>query len=166
MTDTIYTQKKKYSKILKDFFHFETKNKPTAFILLKNTEHIDFLLDGLEVLSCDFIIQTEKQLKEKINVAYTKNINKDLLLWVDFIILDNETSNLQDYFSSGITPIIPSNNHLWNILKEFDPLTSEGNAYIYKENNQWSLYYSVIRYLENYKFPYDNRNLIKNVINL
>jgi hypothetical protein len=28
------------------------------------------------------------------------------------------------------------------------------------------MYYAIIRYLENYKFPYDNRNLVKNVVSL
>lgn len=166
MTENLYAEKKKYSKILKDFLKLNTKNKPTWLILVKDSEDIDFLLDWLEVLSCDFVIKTQKELKEKINIAYTKDVKKDLLLWFDFIVADNETEGLSEYFSAWIAPIIPSNNHLSSILNEFDPLNSEWNCFLYTEKNKWSMYYSIIRYLENYKFPYDNRNLVKNIISL
>jgi hypothetical protein len=62
MSESILTEKKKYSKILKDYYHFNTKNKATGLILLQDEASIDFLLDGLEVLSCDFVIKTKKQL--------------------------------------------------------------------------------------------------------
>lgn len=166
MTNNLYAEKKKYSKILKDYLKLNTKNKPTWLILVKNTEDIDFLLDWLETLSCDFVVKTEKELKQKVNIFYTKEVKKDLLLWFDFAVWDNETEWLSDLFSAWIAPILPSNNHLSSILKEFDPLNSEWNSYLYTDNNKWSMYYAIIRYLENYKFPYDNRNLIKNIISL
>ena len=62
MSESILSEKKKYSKILKEYYHFNTKNKPTGLILLQDEASIDFLLDGLEVLSCDFVIKTKKQL--------------------------------------------------------------------------------------------------------
>lgn len=166
MTDTIYSEKKKYSKALKDFFKFQTKNKATWLIVVEKSEDIDFLLDGLEILSCDFVVKTEKQLQSKTNVVSTQEVKKDLMMWFDFVLTDNHLNSLQEFFQNGIIPIIPENNHLSSILREFDPLSSEGNSYLYKDENKWSMYYALIRYLENYKFPYDNRNLVKNIINL
>lgn len=166
MTDNIFIEKKKYSKMLKDFFKFKTKNKPTGLIIVKDEAEIDFLLDWLEILSCDFIIKTQKEIQEKLNVVKASSLNKDLLLWVDFIITDNESEWLNDFFTSWITPIVPKNNHLSWILKEFDPLSSEWNSFLYEDKNKWSMYYAIVRYLENYKFPYDNRNLVKNVVSL
>lgn len=166
MTETIFAEKKKYSKILKDYFKFTTKNKATGLIVLNNAQDIDFLLDGLEILSCDFVVKTQHEMAQKLNVVTAQDVKKDLLQWFDFILTDNEASSLQEYFTSGITPILPSNNHLSSILKEFDPLSSEGNSFLYQDANKWSMYYALIRYLENYKFPYDNRNLVKNVVNL
>jgi hypothetical protein len=166
MSENIYTEKKKYWKILKDFFKFTTKNKSIGLILVKDLKNIDFLLDGLEVLSCDFIIKTEQKMKSRSNVLIVPEIKKDLLLWFDFIITDNDTQGLNEYFQLGIAPIIPQNHHFSSILKEFDPLLNQWNSFLYKENDKWSLYYAIIRYLENYKFSYDNRNLIKNVIHL
>ncbi len=166
MSESILTEKKKYSKILKDYYHFNTKNKATGLILLQDEASIDFLLDGLEVLSCDFVVKTKKQLWAKLNIVTSWEIKKDLLMWFDFVVSDNEMEGLWEYFKLGIVPILPNNNHLSGILKEFDPLQSEWNSFFYLNQNKWSLYASVIRYLENYKFPYDNRNLVKNVMSI
>ncbi len=166
MTDTIFNEKKKYSKALKDFFKFKTKNKATGLIIVNNEKEIDFLLDGLEVLSCDFVVKTKAQMEEKLNVAASGDVKKDLLIWFDFVVADNDMEWLWEYFKSWITPILPKDNHLSGILKEFDPLTSQWNSFLYEDKNKWSMYYAIIRYLENYKFPYDNRNLVKNVISL
>lgn len=166
MTETIFAQKKKYSKLLKDFFKFQTKNKAIGLIIVEKSQDIDFLLDGLEILSCDFVVKTQQQLQSRTNVVSIPEVKKDLMIGFDFILGDNHLSSLQEYFQNGVTPILPENNHLSGILREFDPLSSEGNSFIYKDENKWSMYYALIRYLENYKFPYDNRNLVKNVINL
>lgn len=165
MTDSLFAEKKKYSKIVKDFFKFKTKNKPNWLIILNDKEKIDFLLNWLEILSCDFVIKTEKELLKQ-NILWANEIKKDLLLWFDFVLTDNETESLKEYFENWITPIVPNNNYLSSILNEFDPLNSEWNSFLYENNNVWSMYYAIIRYLENYKFPYDNRNLVKNVISL
>jgi len=166
MNDSLFNEKKKYSKALKDYFKFNKKNKATWLILIQDEKIVDFLLDWLEILSCDFVIKTEKEIKNKLNIISTKDIKKDLIIWFDFILTDNESSSLKDYFESWIIPLIPKNNYLSSILHEFDPLNSEWNSFLYDENNSWSMYYSIIRYLENFKFPYDNRNLVKNIINL
>jgi hypothetical protein len=166
MTDAIFTEKKKYSKILKDFYKFKTKNKAIWLIIVNDEILIDSLLDWLEILSCDFIVKTEKNIKEKTNVAKSSEIKKDLLVWFDFILTDNDSQWLNDFFWLWIIPIIPNNNYLSSILHEFNPLQNEGNSFMYDENNKWSIFYSLVRYLENYKFPYDNRNLVKNVLGL
>lgn len=163
MSENIFTIKNKYSKTLKDCFNFKNKNKPTWLIILNDDQNIDFLLEGLEILSCDFVIKTQKEIEKKLNIISSKDIKKDLLLWFDFVVWDNDIENLQEYFKSWITPIVPQNNYLSSILKEFDPISSEWNSFVYTNNNKWSIYYAIIRYLENYKFPYDNRNLIKNI---
>jgi hypothetical protein len=80
MTETLFTDKKKYAKALKDFYNFKTKNKPTGLIIVNDEKSIDFLLDGLEVLSCDFVVKTSKELQDKMNVTKSQEIKKDLLL--------------------------------------------------------------------------------------
>ena len=43
-------------------------------------------------------------------------------------------------------------------------MKDEGNAYLYDEDNEWSVFYALARYLENYKISFDNKNLVKNVL--
>jgi hypothetical protein len=48
--------------------------------LVEDNEAIDFLLDGLQILSCDFVVKTEKELKDALNVANSKDVKKELLV--------------------------------------------------------------------------------------
>ena len=43
-------------------------------------------------------------------------------------------------------------------------MRSEWNAYFYDESNKWSIFSSIVKYMENYTFPFDNKNLVKNVV--
>jgi hypothetical protein len=74
--------------------------------------------------------------------------------------------NLSKYLKLWIVPIISANNTLKSVLREFNPMKNEWNAYIFQENNEWHIFYAIARYLENSKFPFDNKNLTKNVIEL
>ncbi|MBF0913876.1 hypothetical protein HXK64_02895 [Candidatus Gracilibacteria bacterium] len=81
------------------------------------------------------------------------------------MICDKEASSLKKYLEKGVTPIISKNNPLKSILKEFDPAKNIGNSFLFESENKWQIFYSLVRYLENYKFPFDNRNLVKNILN-
>lgn len=162
----IFNEKRKYSKKLQNFFRFKTNNKVLWLIIVKDKEEVNFLIEGLEILSCNFIIKTENEIQERINLIKTNQISDDLFYWADFFVTDNEMQGLNKLFSFGITPIIPNNNYLSSILKEYNPISNSWNCFIYENKNKWSMYYAIIRYLENYKFPFDNRTLVKNVLSM
>lgn len=164
MNDRLAIDKKSYSKTLKNFCKFTQKNKSTGLIVLKDEVTIDFLLDWLEELSSDFVIQTQKEYENRWNIFFTSKLKKDFLPWIDYILVDEEVEELSQYFSQGIVPIIPQNHHLVGILKEFDPLTSKWNSFFYKNWSSWSVYASLVRYLENTKFPYDHKALVENIL--
>jgi hypothetical protein len=42
-------------------------------------------------------------------------------------------------------------------------MKSEGNAFLYDMYDEWSIFYALIKYVENTKFPFDNKALIENV---
>jgi hypothetical protein len=65
-----------------------------------------------------------------------------------------------------IVPIISSKNPLNSILKEFNPMRNEWNSYLFEQDDRWAIFYALVRYLENFKFPFDNKNLVKNVLNI
>ena len=68
------------------------------------------------------------------------------------------------YIEKWITPIVLRKNNISTNLTEFNPLQNEWNSFFYEELNKWSIFYSIVRYMENFKFPFDNKNLVKNVL--
>lgn len=167
MTETLTVEKRKYQKILKDNYFSDSKNKVVWLVYLNDKKILETILDWLFVLPANFVIKTDLDFKKQNdNIAYLKDIKKDLFIWFDFIVCDNNLDLLKDYFKNWIIPIIPENNYMHSLLKEFDPMKNEGNSYLYSENNSFSIYYAIIRFLENYKFPYDHRNLVKNILSL
>lgn len=167
MPETIYVKKTKYQKILIDNYFNNSNNKIVWLVYLDDEKMIKSILDGFFVLPANFVIKTNIDFDEKNeNIVFLKDIKKDLLVWFDFIVCDNNLDSLKDYLKKWIVPIIPENNYMHSILSEFDPIKVEWNSYLYKEGNNFSLYYALVRFLENYKFPYDHRNLVKNILSL
>jgi len=120
------------------------------------------------MLPADFVI-VHKELKDEHvseNIFTTSSINLDMLVGFDFVVSDDNIENINNYSSNGVTPIIKRDNHLKSILKEFNPMKYEGNSFFYEEDNVWSIYGGIVKYMENYKFPFDNKNLIQNVLKI
>jgi len=164
----ILTEKKKYNSIIKKTYWFRQALKPLWLVKISNKDVLEELLKWLIILPGWFIIETD-QISEEWNIEWsniiiTKNVKADLLVWFDFILCDDELTSVNSFMEKGITPIIIKNNHLSSILKDFDPMKSEWNSFTYDLDNSWSMFYSIVRYMENHKFPYDNRNLVKNVL--
>jgi hypothetical protein len=97
------------------------------------------------------------------NIYITKKINESNIKAFDFVVLDSNITNLSDYTHNAVVPIFPTDNHLSSLLKEYQPMKNEGNSYLYEKHNQWSIFHSITRYLENYKITFDNKSLVKNV---
>lgn len=142
------------------------KYKPLWLIKITDSLIKDELIKGLVSLPAAFIICSEWEETVLVwnNIVITWNFDKSLISGLDFIICDDNISDLNSYLSKWITPIIFKDNHMSAILKEFNPVKNEWNSYLYDTNDKWSVFYTTVRYLENYKFPYDNKNLVKNIL--
>ena len=166
MGETILRDKKNTSTILKNHYFPSSKNKINILVSIQDSEKLALFIQWLEQLPINALIISDVEKLAENNIGFTLKPKQDLLLGFDCIVTDNNLEWIQSYFAQGITPIIPNNHYLKTILSEFDPLDAVGNSFFYQEENVWSMYYALIRYIENYKFPYDNRNLIKNVLAL
>lgn len=162
----ILNEKKRQAESIKNKYKLLKKNKILGVVVIDNKELLWELLTWLSILPIDLIVLTKEELKQHNSMIYLNDIADNTMFWVDFIICDNCMWKLWDYLKKWIVPIVSKNNYLNNILNEFNPVKSEWNAFFYEEWNVWSIFYAVIRYLENHKFPYDNRNLVKNVIDI
>jgi len=70
--------------------------------------------------------------------------------------LDGEnTKSLQQILNYGAVPVSYTHKNLEN----FNALEEKGNAFIFSTKNTWNIFEALIRAKENFKFPYDWKNL-------
>ena len=164
--NNVLKEKKERSDLLKNKLWLIKKNKALWLIMLTNKSIIKDLRDWLVNLPSGFVVYVNGIETEKLwnNVVATWNISEEDYIWFDFIVCDDDIENLKSYLEKGITPLISSKNHFSSLLKEFNPLKNEWNSYMYNHMDKWTIFYTIVRYLENYKFPFDNKNLVKNVL--
>ena len=71
---------------------------------------------------------------------------------INVLLVDDHT-----LFRTGVRKLLEAEDD--PILKDYNPVTESGNAFLYKEDNLWLFYAALVRALENYKFSYDWQNL-------
>ena len=64
---------------------------------------------------------------------------------------------------NGIIPIIPTENPLKKSLMEFNPMKFEWNAFLFEKTDKFQMFATLVRYLENIRYPGDKRVLLQNV---
>ncbi len=161
----LLVQKTKYKNIIIRELGLLRKNKSLWLIDITKWEVLEHLIYGLSKLPVNFVILTNNEkFKSTQNLHFINKISLEKKVWFDFIVGDDDIDSLENYFKYWVVPIVNSNNYLSSILKEFDAWESSGNAFLYESFDQYSIFYALIRYLENKKFPYDNKALVKNVV--
>jgi len=55
----------------------------------------------------------------------------------------------------GVVPVIPTQD----FTEDYNPIQEKGNAFVYAKDSPWSLFATFIRALENFRFPYDWKNI-------
>jgi len=145
--------------------NLKDKKLPLWLIRLKKDLINDVLIYALKILPANFILDFEEnKFGENSNISY--NFDKSTNSWYDFIVCDDCEDNMNEILKLWIVPIIFSKHHISSILQEFNAWKNEWNAFIFDNNAICDIYYAIIRYLENYKFPYDNKALVKNVLDI
>lgn len=165
---TVFTEKKDNNTKLKRTLGILLKFKPLGLIKLSNNNISEELIEWLKCLPVWFVVYSKWENLKKIsnNLVVTWEISNSQVAWFDFIVCDDNIENLNLYLEKGVVPIISKQNHMSSILNEFNPLKNEWNSFFYEEETKWSVFYWLVRYLENYKFPQDNKNLVKNVLKI
>lgn len=161
----LLSEKTRVRDELKNTFHLPKRPKTLVAIYFSDTNMTHALLEWLAALPVNFIVVSSTKFDEiPKNAGQVASLEDLSLLWIDALLCDCKDIRLEHYMKDGIIPIVNEKNYLWKILTEFSAARGEGNAYLYEDNSYWSAYYALVRYLENLTFPYDNRNLIKNVV--
>lgn len=162
----ILKEKKDNSILIKQENSFPKKNNFLWLIKISDDKVLGKLIKWLENLECNFLVVTDSDLKSSKNIIIKKGCLNERVIWFDFVLCDNNIENLEEYIKKGITPIIFKDNYMASLLIEFDPIKNEWNSFIFNNYNEWSIFHALIRYLENSKFSFDNKNLIRNVLKI
>lgn len=141
------------------------KPKALGFICADLELDSDFL-QWIETLGADFVIMTPQDTVYKNIYNLTKEEIYSQLEWYDFFLCSNTSESLKPILDAGVVPIIYQKNSLSSLLQDFNPMKWEGNSFLYQEENKWNIFATLVKYLENYKFPYDNKNLVKNILEM
>lgn len=155
LIELIKTKREKADMLIKKY-KFNKKNKILWYIHFDEYNDFNDLFDWLSKLWVNFIVSWVWE--NTSNIIYTQD--KLEFIWFDFVICD-KCSQKVEYNKNWVTQIWYS---LYSNIKDFDPRTSVWNWFLYNELSKWDIFQAVIRYLENYKFSYDNKALIKNII--
>lgn len=145
--------------------NLSNKKLPLWLIKLESKLIDNTLLEALKILPANFIVPINVDFEEKCNnISTTKNNVGNL--WYDFIVCDECENDLMSYIKNWSVPIIWKSHHISNILTEFNAAKVEWNSFIFENDSLCDIYYAIIRYVENFKFPYDNKALVKNVLDI
>ncbi|MDA9128902.1 hypothetical protein N9J72_00300 [Candidatus Gracilibacteria bacterium] len=167
LTDII-SQKNLVKDEIKEKYHLPKRSKILVAVCFSDTKLTQNILQGLAILPANFVIfgfQEEVECKAK-NISFEKERKTFDMTGLDAVLGDCPDMKLEKLMEVGVVPLVSDKNYLGKILQEFHPGKAEGNAYLYEKGSYWSAYYALIRYLENHKFPYDNKNLVKNVVGI
>jgi len=163
----VLREKKELSIKLKKEFKLPLKNKALWLIKLTNKTLLQKLYFWLANLPIDFVIIWDfwkEWIDEKFkNIYICDKIEDNDLIWFDFVVFDSTDTDLSKYNKNWIVCLSPADNQFQSILKEYNPMKNDWNAYLYDDFNEWSIFHAIARYLENYKITFDNKNLVKNV---
>lgn len=160
-------QKKCALESIVNNYNLPKKNKSLWLVFLREWDVKETLIDWLSELGVNFLsLDKEPKKREQNNIYSLSSLDDIDLIGLDFVITDSDSHKLEDFLKNGVVPIISKENYLTALLKEFNPMKGEWNAFIYEKDNVWSIFYAFIRYLENSKFPFDNKTLVQNVKSL
>jgi len=149
---------------IKSTFNLPRRSKILIGVKLDTQNITENIVEWLSILPANFIIfWWEEKSEEQKNIRFIKSDEWFDMASLDAIVCDCANTKLEQLMEVWVVPIVNEKNYLWKILSEFHPGRAEWNAYLYEPSSYWSVYYALVRYLENHKFPYDNRNLVKNV---
>lgn len=100
-----------------------------------------------------------------LGIILLKN-NEDISLQgADVWITDSIDSSIPISLlcKNGVIPVVPLQQNKDSVWNEFNPMKFEWNAFLFKELNQFQMFASLIRAIENMRYPGDKRMLLQNV---
>jgi len=141
--------------------------KPLMAIFLDNEisaaeeSQLKSLLEATENIDVEVVILADSN-PEILSFAHTvvipySRINRQKLLNAADMALTFSFNDVEEMFLNGIIPI----SAIRPEVKNYDPNRESGNSFVYKKQNHWSIFASMIRAIEAFRFPYDWKHIVR-----
>lgn len=164
--DNFIKQKKEVKKFLAEKLSFNVKKPLLAIILDKELtpqieETLKHILEGTAHIDIQVVILADTNIgvlsvPHTVVLPYSRNNRKVALQSAD-IALSFSFSDVEEMLLNGTIPITPARAE----VKDYNPNHETGNSFVYKSNDKWAIFATIIRALETYKFPYDWTNIVR-----
>ena len=93
-----------------------------------------------------------------------EEIKRKIYAASDMIFVSSDSSECiqeaKNAAAYGVVPVMPAADFAEN----YDPIYERGNAFIYSKGSPWGFFAAFIRALENFRFPYDWKNIQVNAM--
>lgn len=164
--DQLIKDKKAQKKALIQDLKLSKKAKVLLAIILdkelsKNEESlVNDILAGLKNLEINVVILADSNLDlsadGNVILPYNRHNRKKLLEAADMALIFN-FSDTEEMLVNGVIPISLDRDG----LIDYDPNREQGNSFIYKDENVWSIFATLVRAFETFKFPYDWKHIVR-----
>lgn len=109
-----------------------------------------------------YFTQLTKDHPDQVAILEESEANReDLYAAADILICPSDSQEaqaaIQQALANMLVPVALSQGN----LIDYDPVQEKGNAFTFQRLTPWSLFTSLVRALENFKFPYDWKNIQK-----
>lgn len=159
--------KKETKKSFTEALNFNPKLPLITLILddeldKKEQKILDTLLEGCQALDTLQIVlltdseSTKKRAANIIELPYSEKNRRKAIEAADMALTFN-FSDIEELLMHGTIPISSQRPNVEN----YDPNSEQGNSFTYNTLDPWSVFASIVRATETYKFPYDWKNIIR-----
>lgn len=163
--DNLLDKKKEAKKELSKKLSFSFK-RPLLGIFIdkelskKDEEKIKNILEGTANINMEVIVLADSNIDafpipHVIFLPYSRPNRKTLLEAADMTLL-LPLNDSEEFLLNGVVPVAEEKTG----LSDYNPNHETGNGFIYKNDNQWSIFAALVRAMETFKFPYDWRNIV------
>ncbi len=147
-----------------------------ALVKENNVQIIEDIINGLIEQNIQLVVTSigskkyqmlftkiaEQNSKKIIIVDNSEEVRRKIYAAADLFLSSGNTVDCNQEAKTsmkyGVVPIITSQI----FTEDYNPKTEKGNSFIFNEKSPWSLFASIIRATESFKFPYDWKNIQKN----
>ena len=103
-------------------------------------------------------LQVDNFHKNKKLIVQEKN-GHDIYEPLDIIVLPSNKP-IDEAFKNVAVPVTFVKE---NDTCDYDPIAEKGNGFYFSRKNKWEIFATVVRAIETYKFPYDWKNLLREI---